>query len=89
MNKRAKQLAIESGFGVDAAEQAFNGQVLNNSLERFYNKIVQECVSICDAAANNCADQVTPLMADKLVVAGAKEQAAKLSQCIKEHFGVE
>ena len=46
MNKLANQLAIESGFGVEAAEQAFNGQVLNNSLERFYNKIVRECAEV-------------------------------------------
>lgn len=57
--------------------------------EKFAMLIVQECIAMCDAAADNCADQVMPLMADKLVVAGAKEQAAKLSQCIKDYFGVE
>lgn len=48
MNKIARQLAIESGFSVEAAEQAFNGQALNNSLERFYTKIVRESAKFTD-----------------------------------------
>ena len=57
--------------------------------EKFANLIVQECASICDSAADNHADEITPLVADKLIIAGAKAQAAKLSLSIKEHFGVE
>lgn len=51
--------------------------------------IVRECASICDRAANNHVDEAMPLITDKLIIAGAKEQSAKLSRSIKEHFGVE
>ena len=47
MNKRARQLAVQAGFDLAAAERAFNGHILDNSLSRFYSSIMQECLTVC------------------------------------------
>jgi hypothetical protein len=93
MNERIQKFAEQAGFSF-RVDDACDDEIVRiyktaDKVEKLAELIVRECASMCDAAANNCADQVMPLMTDKLVVAGAKEQAAKLSQCIKEHFGVE
>lgn len=54
----------------------------------FVELIIKECTDICDRAADNHVNEVMLLMIDKLIIESAKKQAAKLSQSIKEHFGV-
>lgn len=43
MNERVKHMAIAAGFDVAAVDQAFNGHILSNSLERFFKLVVVEC----------------------------------------------
>ena len=96
MNERIKTLAEQAGFYFYDMHDV-DGQDLGETIEadswtaaeKFAKLIVQECASICDSAADNHADEITPLVADKLIIAGAKAQTAKLSLSIKEHFGVE
>lgn len=93
MNERIRELAEQAGFGLHSDGEIYTAKLehlpITENMEKFAKLIVQECASICDSAADNHADEITPLVADKLIIAGAKAQAAKLSLSIKEHFGVE
>lgn len=64
-------------------------KTIEKSQALFAELIIRECVFHCDRAAANRIDEAMTLISDKLVVAGAKGQAAKLSQFIKHHFGIE
>lgn len=46
MNKKLKQMATQAGFDLVAAESAYNGHILPNSLSRFSNLIIQDCLEI-------------------------------------------
>ena len=46
MNKKIKQMAIQAGFNLTAADLDQNGHILSNSLSRFSNLIIQECLEI-------------------------------------------
>jgi len=56
--------------------------------DRLVKLIANECVMICDSAAN-IAHTANLSLAEQLVVAGAKNQAMKLSLGIKQYFGIE
>ena len=86
MNERIRELFNQAGGQGVIHPLKYNGTL---NVEKFAELIVQECANICDRAANNHVDEVMPLITDKLIIAGAKEQSAKLSRSIKEHFGVE
>ena len=56
--------------------------------DRLVKLIANECIIMCDSAADT-VHTATLSLAEQLVVAGAKNQAMKLSLCIKQYFGVE
>ena len=74
MNELVKKLAVQSGFDLKAAENAFNGHILSNSLERFARAIINECVATCGSRVGN-SDYNTGRM--------------HCASDIKERFGVE
>lgn len=45
MNTRIQELAKQAGFDLVKAETAHNGHILPNSLSRFYQGILKECIA--------------------------------------------
>ena len=88
MNEQIKLLAEQAGFN------PYNYQGSNLALfEKFAELIVRECIGLCDQAVEenkrtfytvNETQEVGPA----LVAKGSQVQAEKLSQQIKQHFGV-
>ena len=71
----------------------YNYTIEEQDIEKFAELIVRECVGLCDKAAEenkrtfytvNETQEVGPA----LVAKGSQVQAEKLSQQIKQHFGV-
>lgn len=90
MNERIKELAAKSNFG-----HMENGEVVyDHRLAKFAELIVNECVGLCDQAAEENARTFYTVTETKevgpaLVAKGSQVQAEKLSKQIKLHFGVE
>jgi hypothetical protein len=98
MNERIRELANSLGFNTDfkpSDDETDRGyQVVSNDFaERFAELIAQECVAMCDQAAeenSRTAYTLTELQefAPVLVAKGCQAQAEKLSRNIKSHFGL-
>ena len=61
MNDRIKDLAKEAGIQLPE-DSVYNGHIYRNSLERFAQLIVKECIRLCDqvdlAGADDCMDKI-------------------------------
>ena len=62
-------------------------------LDLFAELIVKECVDICNQAILQNQDTLSKLntdeLAEKMIIHGSINQAQKLGNGIKQHFGVE
>ena len=90
MNERIRELMAEVGMSVDYLTNT--KQIV--LIEKFAELIVQECVGLCDKAAEENARTFytvteTQEVGPALVSKGSQVQAEKLSRQIKKHFGVE
>ena len=84
MNQRLQELMVESGYAApDIAGRA-------NKLAEL---IVRECIDICNQAILQNQDTLSKLntdeLAEKMIIHGSINQAQKLGNGIKKHFGVE
>lgn len=84
MNERIKKLAEQSGLifvppSVDYFGERHTGGILKDDLdvEKFAELIVKECMSMCQARADNLAQ------------GSFRDGALLCQQDIKQHFGVE
>ena len=61
MNEQIKQLAKQAGIELPDSS-AYNGHIYQNSIERFAQLIVKECIRLCDqvdlAGADDCMDKI-------------------------------
>ena len=66
---------------------------LDTIKDKFAELIVQECAGICNQAILQNQDTLSKLnvdeLAEKMVIHGSINQAQKLGNGIKQHFGVE
>ena len=99
MNERIQQLAKQAGMVKILEEHAheYGAGMFENTpypeLEKFAELIVRECVEICNQAILQNQDTLSKLnvdeLAEKMVIHGSINQAQKLGNGIKQHFGVE
>ena len=91
INERIKDIAEKAGF----IDGTFDGYWIDDGgIERFAKMLISECVGLCDQAAEENARTLytvteTQEVGPALVAKGSQVQAEKLSQRIKQHFGVE
>lgn len=91
MNERIREVWIKAARE-DSDPDNWDTQV--QFIERFAELIVKECAGLCDQAAEENARTFytvteTQEVGPALVAKGSQVQAEKLSQQIKQHFGVE
>ena len=90
MNERIKELAEQAGMVIVNDEFSTYGRFA----EKFAQLIVGECVGLCDQAAEENARTFytvteTREIGPALVAKGSQLQAEKLSQQIKQYFGID
>jgi hypothetical protein len=91
LNERIREVWIKAARE-DSDPDNWDTQV--QFIERFAELIVKECAGLCDQAAEENARTFytvteTQEVGPALVAKGSQVQAEKLSQQIKQHFGVE
>ena len=90
MNEKIRQLAEESGI---TDNNLSDGNMSHTDLKKFAELIVKECIDICNQAILQNQDTLSKLgvdeLAEKMIIHGSINQAQKLGNGIKQHFGVE
>ena len=93
MNEQLKELAKHAGIIFESSKQNRVHSVSTETLEKFAELIVKECVDICNQAILQNQDTLSKLktdeLAEQMIIHGSIYQAQKLGKGIKEHFGVE
>ena len=97
MNEKIKELALDAGIGFtlwdDSGRAMIDNYTPEERLAKFAELIVRECIEICNQAILQNQDTLSKLnedeLAEKMVVHGSINQAQKLGNGIKQHFGVE